>query len=102
MLPRTRAHVDEMVRGADDFRVMFDHEEGVSRVPEAMKHIDKIADIAGMQPDARLIQNEEGIYQRYAEGGRQIYPLYLPAAQSSGLTIKSQVGQPHIDQVAES
>ena len=98
---RARAHVDDMVRGADHFGVVLDDDERVARVAQTPKHADEPSDIAGVQADAWFVKNEQGIDQRRSQGGGQIDALHLSSRQRSRLAVQRQVGKPYLLKVAE-
>ena len=97
---RTGAHVQHQICGPYHFRVMLHHQQRVARVSQALKNGDQTADIAGMQTDAGLVENEQGVDQRGAERRCQIDPLYLAAGEGSGLAIQSQVAESYLREVA--
>ena len=55
-----RAQVDEVVRGLDDLQVVFDDDDRVAFVHQAVEHQEQLFDVRQMQPGGGLIQDVEG------------------------------------------
>ena len=95
------AQIKHQVGGPDELRVVLDHDESVAGVAQAMQDPDQPPDVPGVQPDARLVEDEEGVHEGGSEGGGQIDPLHLAAAQGSGLAVQGQIAQAHLVQIPE-
>jgi len=81
MFPRSRGtgtHVEHEVCGPYHVGVVFDDEEGVAGVPETAQDGDEPPDVPGVESDARLVKNEEGVHERSSERGGEVDPLHLP------------------------
>ena len=58
-LPAFGSKIDQPVRGFDDIEVVFDHNDRVTLIPQAMQHPQQLADIVKMKPGGGFIQNIE-------------------------------------------
>ncbi len=79
MLPRARAHVDEVVGGAHHLLVVLDDEDGVAEILEPLQRPDQLAVVALVQPDRRLVEDVEDADELRADLGREAEPLRLAA-----------------------
>ena len=59
------------------------------------------ADVARVQADARLVEDEQGVDQRGAERGGEVDALHLAAAERARLAVEREVAEPDVDQVAQ-
>jgi hypothetical protein len=59
MPSRTRAQVDHIIRAADGFFIVLDHEHGVAQVAQVFERGEQPAVVAMMQADRRLVQHVE-------------------------------------------
>ena len=91
---RGRGRFDELIGGADDRFLVFDHEERVALVAQIVHHADQPADIARMQADARFVHDEKRVHERCAEAGGEIDALHFAAAESAGGTIEREITEP--------
>ena len=66
-----------------------------------LQHADEPADVPRVQADARLVQDEQRVHQGGAQGGGEVDPLHLAAAQGAGLPVQGEVAQAHVHQVAQ-
>ena len=99
--PATRTDVDEVIGGADHGFLMFDDNESVAEIAEPLHHSDEFANIAGMQPDGWLVEDEQGAGEARPETGRQVDPLRLPPGQGSGGAVEIEVPEPDLLQIPE-
>jgi len=54
------AKVDDPVGGGDDVKVVFDDDDGVGLIDEALEQADEVADIGGVQAGGGFVENVEG------------------------------------------
>ena len=101
LLAGTRTHVDDPVRRAHDLRVVLDHQQGVARRPQLVQHRDDAGDVARVQPDARLVEHEQGVHQRGAQRGGQVDALDLAAGEGARLAVQGEVAEADVGEVAE-
>ncbi len=101
MLAGAGADIEYAIRGLHDLRVVLDHDQRIAGVAQAVHDADDAADVAGMQPDGRLVQHEQGVDQRGAERGGEIDALYLAARQGARLAVEVQIAQAHIRQILQ-
>ncbi len=100
-LPGTRAEVEDAVRRAHDPGVVLDHQQRVPGVAQPVQDADHPPDVAGVEPHARLVEDEEGVHERGAQRGRQVDALDLAAGERARLPIERQVAEADVDQVPE-
>ena len=100
-LAGTRTQVDDPVRRAHDLRVVLHHQQGVARRPQLVQHRDDAGDVARVQPDARLVEHEQGVHQRGAQCGGQVDALDLAAGEGARLAVEGEVAQANLGEVAE-
>ena len=98
---RPRPHVDDAVRREHDLRVVLDDEQRIAGIAQLREHVDDAAEVARMQPDARLIEHEQRIDERRAERRRQIDALHFAARQRARLPIEREVAEAHVAQVPQ-
>ena len=55
-----RAQIDEVVRGFDDLQVVFDDDDGVAFVHQAVEHQEQLFDVRQVEPGGGLVQDIEG------------------------------------------
>jgi hypothetical protein len=71
--------IEHPIRRLDHLGIVFNHDQGVARVAQAMHHPDDAFNVPGMQSNRGFIEYEQGIDQRGPEGGREVDPLYFAA-----------------------
>src|SRR5690606_4207359 len=91
VLPRTRADVDDPVRGADRVLVVLDDDEGVAEVAQSREGVDEAAVVALVQADARLVEHVEHAHESRADLGREADALRLAARQGRGAALEREV-----------
>ena len=80
---------------------MFDNDQGVSLVAEAVHDADEAVDVAGVEADGGLVEDEERAGQRRAEAGGEVDALDLAAGEGAGLAVEGEVAQAHLFEVVE-
>jgi hypothetical protein len=65
------SQIDDLVGRAHDFGLVFDDDDGVARVAQALRNANEASGVAGVQADAGFVKNEERVDQaRPQAGGR--------------------------------
>ena len=100
-LPGSRAEVEDAVRRAHDPGVVLDHQQRVPGVAQPVQDADHPPDVAGVEPDARLVEDEEGVHERGAQRRRQVDALDLAAGERARLPVERQVAEADVDEVPE-
>ena len=96
-----RPHVDEHVRGADDFLVMLDDDDRIADVPQALEHADQPVGIPRMQADGGLVEDVHGADERAAEGGDEVDALAFAAGKGVAGAAEREVRQTDVLDVAQ-
>ena len=91
-----RAHVDQVVGGADRVLVVLDHQHGVAEVAQPLQRRQQAVVVALVQADRGLVQHVEHAGQAGADLGGQADALALAARQRAGAARQGQVVQPDI------
>ena len=76
--------LDHVVGGTDHRLVVLDDDHGVARIGERTDDRDQPVDVAWVQPDARLIEDEKGVDERGAEAGGEIDRNFPPREVKRG------------------
>jgi hypothetical protein len=97
----TGADLDEVVGGAHDGFLVLDDEQGVAFVAQAFHDADQAADVARVQADAGLVEDEEGVHQRGPEAGGEVDALEFAAGEAAGEAVEVEVAEPCAVEVAE-
>ena len=84
-LTGSRPHVDQEIRRADSIFVMFDHNNGIADIAQAVKSFEQTVVIALVQADRRFVQNIQHAGQPRTNLRRQADTLRLAAGQSPRL-----------------
>ena len=102
LLSRFRAEIDEPIGTLDDFHVVFDNNEAVAFVHEALEHAEQPGDIVEVQPRGGLVEDEQRA--RLAPFGEMCGELealgFSPAECIDGLA-KPKVVEPDIGEQLE-
>ena len=96
-----RSEVEDPVGGPDHLRIVLDDKDGVARVPQPVQHPNHAGEVAGMEPDARLVEHEQGVDERGPEGGGEVDALDLAAAQGARLPVEGEVSEADLDEIAK-
>ena len=101
MLPGAWTQVEDAVGGEHDLGVVLDHQEGVAGVAQSVQDPDDAVHVPRVQPDAGLVEHEQGVDQGGAQGRGQVDALGLAPGEGARLAVQGQVAQPHLAQVAQ-
>src|SRR6185295_14738655 len=91
--PGARAHLDRAIAALDDGAVVLDHEDGVARLREIAHRAGELRDVARVEADGRLVEDEERAGERRAERGGERRALRFAAGESPRLPIEREVGE---------
>ena len=97
VLTGTRTDIHQPVGLADGVLIVFDHDERIADVPQALQRVDEPLVVALVQADGRLVQHVEHAGQARADLGGQANALSLATRQRGGAAVEAQVGQADID-----
>jgi len=97
----SRAEIENVVRGAHDVGIVFDDENRVSQIAQAVQNLDQPIGVPAVQPDRRLVEHVERADQARTERSRQLDALRLASGESGGEPIQSQVFEAHVVQEAQ-
>src|SRR5258708_28830458 len=62
-----RANIDHVIGYFDDFRVMFDDDDGIALVAQLSEQFVQTMNVTRMQPDAWLVKNIHHVHKAAAE-----------------------------------
>ena len=99
MLAAARAEIDQIVRCADDLFLMLNHQQRVAFVAQIMHDAHKLADVARVQSNARLVHDKERVDQRCAKARRQIHALDFAAAQRARRSVEREIADAHLAEI---
>ena len=95
------ADIDEVVGGEHDGLLVLDDDEGVSLIAEAVHDADKAVDVAGVEADGGLVEDEKGAGEGGSEAGGEIDALDLAAGEGAGGAVEGEVAEADLVEVAE-
>ena len=98
---RTRAHVNHAIGRQHHGRVVLHHHQRIARIAQPLHGHDDAVHVARVQTNAGLVQHEQGIDQRGAQGRGEVDALHLAPRQGPALAIQRQVADANIRQVLE-
>lgn len=96
-----RPDVHDAIGGGDDVRVVLHHENGVALVTQRAQELGKPADVVGMQPRARLVEDVGHPGQAAAQVSDELEALPLTARECRRRAVEAQVAQPDRDDSLE-
>ncbi len=100
-LAGARAHVHDAVGLQHDLRVVLDHNERISGIPQALHHADDAAHVARVQADRGFVQHEKRIDERGPERGGEIDALHFAAGERARLAVEREIAQAYFMDVAQ-
>ena len=95
---RSRPEVDDVVRGAHRLLVVFDHDDGIAQVAQALETAQQPFVIARVQADAWLVEDVEHADQAAADLACQADPLGLPAGQRRRRALECQIVEADVEE----
>ena len=96
-----RAHVDQMVGGADRVLVVLDHQHRVAEVAQAGQRLQQAVVVALVQADRRLVQHIEHAGQARADLGGQPDALAFATRQRARGAVQREVGEADVVEEAQ-
>ena len=91
------AEINKIIGGFNYIQVMFDHDDGISDVDQALQNGDQMRDILGMQPGGGLVQNIQGFSCLAAGKLRcKLHALGLSAGERCGGLPDAKIPKPDI------
>ena len=98
-LASLRPHVDHPVSRLYDIQVVFDDDNGVACIPQALHDNKQCLDILEVQAGGWLIQDVEGVASvPLGQLTRQLDPLGFSTGQGSGVLPERHIGQADVHQ----
>ena len=88
-----RAHVHDQVGRAHGVFVVFDDQDGVAAVTQALERADEPVVVARVQADARFVQDVERAREGRAELRRETDALGFAAGERIGSTVEREVAE---------
>ena len=98
---RARAEVDHMVSRLDGFRVVLDHDDGISQVAQPPERGDEAQVVALVKADRWLVQHVHHARQFRADLRGQPDPLRLTARQRGRHPVEGEVVEAHVEQKSQ-
>ncbi len=95
------AHVDQAVGGEHDRGVVFDHDQRVAGVAQALHRLDDAVQVARVQADAGFVEHEQRVDQRGAQCRGQVDALDFATRQRTALPVQRQVADADVAQVSQ-
>ena len=89
----TGADIHNIISLAHGILIVFDHDQGVAQVAQALHGGDQFIIVALVQADARLVQHVQHTGQRAADLGGQADTLALTARQGCRAARQGQIAQ---------
>ncbi len=97
----SRTNVDDVIGRPNRVFVVFDDDDGIADVPQALQRFQQLVVVPLVQADARLVQNVEDADELGTDLRRQPNALRLAARQRACGPIERQVVEADIDEKAE-
>ena len=95
------ADFDDVIGGANHGLVVFDDDDGVAGVGERTDDRDEPVDVARVQADAGLIEDEERVDERGAEAAREVDALHLAAGERFRRAVEREIAEADLLEVAQ-
>jgi hypothetical protein len=96
-----RAHVDDMVGGADRLLVMFDDEHGVAEPAQALEGLEQAVVVLLVKADRRLVEDIEDAGEAGADLRREADALALAARERAAGAVEVEIVEADIMEKAE-
>ena len=94
-----RAQVDRTIRGLDDLEIVFDDDDGVAVLHQAVEDLEELLDVRQVQAGGGLIQDVEGAAGGpFAQFPGELEALGLAAGEGGGRLAQLDVAQAHVGQ----
>src|SRR5437867_6115984 len=96
-----RSEIYELISSRHDARLVLDDHDGIAGVSKLLEDANQSIGIPRVQPDARLIQDEQGVHQPCAEARREAYAFGFTAGKRSRGPIECQITKADFIEIAE-
>ena len=100
-LARARAHVDDVVGGADGVGVVLDHQHGVAQIAQLDQGFQQARIVALVQADGGFVEDVQHALQAAADLRGQSDALGFAARERGGRPVERQVVDAHADEEAQ-
>ena len=95
------ADFEHVVGGADHGLVVLDDDDGVSCPGEGADDLDEAVDVARMQTDGGLVEDEEGVHEGRAEAGGEAHAHGLAAGEGFAGAVEGEVAEADLGEVTQ-
>jgi len=85
------AEIHDLIGGAHHAGFVLDHDDGVAGITEFLEDADQAVGVAGVQADARFVENEERVDQARAEAGSEIDAFGFAAGERTRGAVQGEV-----------
>src|SRR6266436_9777374 len=89
--------INDLIRGSHHARLMLNDHDGISEIAQLLHDLDQLGGIARVQPDARFIENIQGVHQPSAQTGRKIHSLRFTAREGPRRAVERQISKPNVE-----
>ena len=96
--PGPGTEIENVVRRANRFLIVLDHDDGISQVAEPAQGRQEPRVVALMQPDAGLIEHIKNAGQPRADLRRQPDALRFPTGKRAAFPVERKIIEPDFDQ----
>ena len=93
--------VDEVVGGADDVFVVFDHNDGVAHITKLAQDANESVGVARMEPDRGFVEDVETAHQATAERGGEVDALAFAARKRIAEAVECEIAESYFVEEAE-
>ncbi len=93
--------LEHVVGGADHGLVVLDDDDGVSGAGEGADDFDEAVDVARVQADGGLVEDEERVDERGAEAGGQAHAHGLAAGERLAGAVEGEVAEADLGQITQ-
>ena len=101
VLAGSGADIYQVVGGSHHRFLVFYDDQGVSFVAEAVHDSDESVDVAGVEADGWLVEDEEGAGEGCSEAGGEVDSLDLAAGEGAGGAVEGEVAEADLVEVVE-
>ena len=94
-----RTQVHNPVGGFDDVKIVFDDDDGVAAVAQAVQHVQQLPHVVEVQAGGRFVEDVEGAAGvAFGEFAREFDPLRFAAGEGHGVLSETDVAEAHVEQ----
>src|SRR6266700_6494244 len=95
------AKINDLIGGAHQAGIVFDHDHGIAGVAQVFQDAREAGGIAGVEADAWLVEDEEGVDETGAEAGGEVYALGFATRERPSGAVQCEVAEADINEVTE-